>query len=261
MRILLTNDDGIMAPGIQALAKRMVDLGEVVLVAPDTERSASGHGITILDPIRVKPVKISSISEAWAISGTPADCVKMAVQEFFKDGCDMILSGINHGPNLGTDVLYSGTVSAAIEGSILGIPSVAVSLASFAVESDYSLSADIAHSIAEQLFKKKANLPPNTLLNVNIPDVEANLIKGYRITKLGVREYSNVFDRLVDPRGNTYYWLKGELVKQDEMDPDLDTVAIKEKYISISPVHFDLTNYRIMKDIRKCGFEELSLNI
>lgn len=255
MKIIITNDDGIMAPGIRALAEVLSDLGDVAIVAPETERSATGHGITIWDPIRVKKFEISKVKEAWAISGTPADCVKMAVQEFYKDECGLIISGINNGPNLGTDVLYSGTVSAAIEGIILGVPSIAVSLASFASDMDYTAASKVAYILAKHFYENKENLPPDTLLNVNVPAGNFEDIKGFRVTRLGIREYDNVFERRTDPRGNIYFWLKGEVVPHTYRDPELDVVAVEEKYVSISPVHFDLTNYRIMDIIKKCGFE------
>lgn len=259
MKIIITNDDGIMAPGIRALAEIAAGLGEVVVVAPETERSATGHGITIWDPIRVKKLEIKGAKEAWSISGTPADCVKMAVQEFYKNECDLVISGINNGPNLGTDVLYSGTVSAAIEGIILGIPSMAVSLASFDPNMDYQVSAHVAYKLARHLIDNKEKLPPDTLLNINIPPVDYEKIEGFRITRLGIREYDNVFEKRTDPRGNTYFWLKGEVVPHTERDPELDVMAIEEKYVSITPIHFDLTNYRIIDLIKKSGFEKLKL--
>lgn len=259
MKIIITNDDGIMAPGIRALAEIAAGLGEVVVVAPETERSATGHGITIWDPIRVKKLEIIGAQEAWSISGTPADCVKMAVQEFYKGECGLVISGINNGPNLGTDVLYSGTVSAAIEGIILGIPSMAVSLASFDPNMDYKVSAKVAYQLARHLVENIKKLPPDTLLNINIPPVDYEKIEGFRITKLGIREYDNVFEKRTDPRGNTYYWLKGEVVPHTDRDPELDVVAIDEKYVSVTPIHFDLTNYRIIDLIKKSGFEKLKL--
>lgn len=259
MQILITNDDGIMAPGIQELARKMSKVGEVIISAPMEEQSAMGHGITIRDPIRIRPMNFPGVAKAWAVGGTPADCVKLAVQELICSDCSLVLSGINNGPNLGTDVLYSGTVSAAIEGAIQGIPSIALSMSAYGAQ-DYQAAADIACILAEKVYSNKNLIPPDTLLNVNIPSVPMEKIKGFRITKLGQREYANVFDKRVDPRGNTYFWLTGEVVPDQEEDPEIDSVALENNYVSITPIHFDLTNYRIMNNIRDIGLESIELN-
>lgn len=258
MQILVTNDDGIMAPGIQSLARELTKLGQVIIVAPAEEKSAIGHGITIFDPIRIKKLSFPGISHAWAVGGTPADCVKLAVQELLCYDCSLVISGINRGPNLGTDVLYSGTVSAAIEGAILGIPAMAVSLASYEYE-DYSRAAKIALLLAERLYQTKELLPPDTLLNVNIPAVSEKEIKGLKITRLGIREYDNVFDKRQDPRGNMYYWMAGDVRPHREIDPDVDIVAVEQNYVSITPIHFDLTNHRIINQIKGMGMESLEI--
>ncbi len=258
MQILLTNDDGIMAQGLSALAMKLEKLGEIYVVAPMEERSATGHGITIWDPIRTKEIEMQGAKKAWAISGTPADCVKLGVQEFLKDDCSLVVSGINNGPNLGTDVLYSGTVSAAIEGAVLGIPSIAVSLASFEYN-DFETAAEAVCRLVRELMKNKSVIPKDTLLNVNIPAVKKELLKGYKITRLGVREYENVFDRRVDPRGNVYYWLKGDIIPNQDRDPEIDVVAVDNNYISISPIHFDLTDYGIIQSIKKSGLENIKI--
>lgn len=258
MQILVTNDDGYMAPGIQELARKMTGLGEVFVVAPLEEKSAIGHGITIWEPIKIRKVNIPGINHTWAVDGTPADCVKLALKEFACQECSLVISGINNGPNLGTDVLYSGTVSAAIEGAILGIPSLAVSLASYEGD-DYSLAAEVALLLAEKIQKNRLQIPPDTLLNVNVPSVKRSELKGFRVTRLGNREYENVFDKRIDPRGNIYYWLAGEVKPNSQEDPDIDIVAVENNYVSITPIHFDLTNYRIIKEIKKMGLEDLSL--
>lgn len=258
MKILITNDDGIMAPGIQVLAKKMTQLGEVIIVAPNEEKSATGHGITVWDPIRVREMTFTGIQKAWAVSGTPVDCVKLALQELVCGECGLLISGINNGPNLGTDVLYSGTVSAAIEGSILGIPSLAVSLASF-TDYEYDLAAEIALSLARKIWRQKEIMPAGTLLNINVPPVKKEELRGFKITRLGVREYENVFDKRLDPRGNIYFWLKGDPVPQLEQDPEIDVVAVEQNYVSISPIHFDLTNHRVMEQFKEYGFEETKL--
>jgi len=258
MQILVTNDDGILAPGIQELARAMVKLGDVILSAPMEEMSAIGHGITIRDPIRIKTMTFPGISQAWAVGGTPADCVKLAVQELICENCGLVISGINNGPNLGTDVLYSGTVSAAIEGAILGLPSIAISLASYD-STDYTVAAEVARILAEKVYNNKALIPPDTLLNVNVPAVPLEKLKGFKVTRLGVREYSNIFDKRVDPRGNTYFWLAGDVLPYQEEDPDIDVIAVENNYVSITPIHFDLTNYRIIQQIKDLGIEELKL--
>lgn len=256
MQILVTNDDGIRAPGVQALAQKMSEVGEVTLVAPLEEKSAIGHGITIRDPICVRKIKVDGVSRAWGVNGTPADCVKLGLTEFLAQKCDLVISGINSGPNLGTDVLYSGTVSAAIEGVILGVPSLAVSLASWDYE-DYSVAADFVQKLVEYVLKNKYALPAGTLLNVNIPPVKKEDIVGCKVTTLGAREYENRFEKRLDPRGNPYYWSVGKLIPTKEDDPNFDVVAVAKNYISITPIQFDLTNYKIIQEIKEWGLEKL----
>lgn len=258
MQILLTNDDGYMAPGILALAKTLREIGNVTLVAPLTEKSASGHGITLNEPIRVREFNIAGVEKAWAVDGTPADCVKLAIHEFITEPCSILVSGINSGPNLGTDVLYSGTVSAAIEGALLGIPSMAVSLASY----DYNYFATAAYitkQLIEQLFRVNKQLPSDTLLNVNVPGVPRARIKGFRITRLGIREYIDEFEKRLDPRGNSYYWMKGEIAPPRVKDPGIDDIAVEQNYVSITPLQFDLTNHSILGTIKNWGLEDLRL--
>ncbi|HHY06895.1 MAG TPA: 5'/3'-nucleotidase SurE [Clostridia bacterium] len=256
MRILVTNDDGIRAPGVQALAQKMSKLGEVALIAPLEEKSAIGHGITIRDPICVHKINIEGVSQAWGVKGTPADCVKLGLTELFTEKCDLVISGINNGPNLGTDVLYSGTVSAAIEGVILGVPSLAISLAAWNYE-DYSVAADIIYTLIKYMIKNKFKLPVGTLLNVNVPAVNKKDIVGYKVTILGAREYENRFEKRFDPRGNPYYWAVGEILPFKERDLDFDVVAVEKNYVSITPIQFDLTNYKIMQEIKQWGLEDL----
>lgn len=247
LRILLTNDDGIDAAGIQALWKELSKIAEVVVVAPDSERSATSQAITVHSPIRVdKYCSEGSSLCGWRIGGTPADCVKIALETLISEKQDFVISGINHGPNLGTDVLYSGTVSAAIEGALHGVPSVAVSLDSW--ESyDFTPAAEYTSKLIQNIARR--SLPPNTLLNVNVPALPTEQIDGVAVTKLGVREYANIFEPRRDPRGRTYYWMGGNIV-ENENDPDSDIVAVNMSKISITPIHFDLTNYGIM-DILK----------
>ena len=244
MHLLLTNDDGINAPGIKALWQELSQIARITVVAPDCEKSASSQAITVHHPIWVdKHCVDNSDICAWRVGGTPTDCVKVALESLLTDDRpDIIVSGINQGSNLGTDVLYSGTVSAAIEGALHGLPAIAVSLDSWQ-SSDFTPSARVARKLVETLAKR--SLPPNTLLNVNVPAVSDVQLTGIAITKLGIRNYENTFERRQDPRGRTYYWMSGH-VSETENDPDSDIVAVKNGRISVTPIHFDLTNYGIM---------------
>ncbi|MGI5838264.1 MAG: 5'/3'-nucleotidase SurE [bacterium] len=252
MHVLLTNDDGIAAAGLEALRQVFEAAGTTVtVVAPDRERSGSGHSITFYKPLRVNEVEYpDSRTKGIAVNGTPSDCVKLAVEAIMPARPDLVISGINNGPNLGTDVLYSGTVSAAVEGALLGLPSLAVSLATFD-HFDYSWAAGFVNYLARVLLEK--GLPPNTLLNVNIPPGAEDLA-GVAITRLGVRRYENQFDKRVDPHGRTYYWLAGEAVEA-EHGGNVDIDAVRRRLISITPIHFDLTNYGIMRELDGWGLD------
>jgi len=248
MRILLTNDDGIHALGIQALWKSLAEIAEVTVVAPSSERSAMSQAITVHHPIRVDEYCIDHPGICgWSIDGTPTDCVKIAVEAILDTLPDIVVSGINHGPNLGTDVLYSGTVSAAIEGSMYGLPAIALSLNSWEAN-DFSTAAAFACRIVKAVMEHQS-LPPQTLLNVNIPAIPEQQIKGVKVTKLGVVQYANVFERRYDPRGRTYYWMGGKAIESDN-STDSDVTAVKEGFISVTPVHFDLTDYKLMDVLR-----------
>ncbi|WP_058999567.1 5'/3'-nucleotidase SurE [Leptolyngbya sp. NIES-2104] len=247
MRLLVSNDDGVYALGIRTLANTLAEAGhEVTVVCPDRERSATGHGLTLHDPIRV--VQMDHVFrpgiKAWACSGTPSDCVKLALWALLKEKPDFVLSGINHGSNLGTDVLYSGTVSAAMEGVIEGIPSIAFSLTSFESK-EFQPAADYACTLIGQL--EKDPLPELMLLNVNVPAIERSEIRGAIVTRQGVRRYTDVFEKRVDPRGKIYYWLSGELL-EDVEDPDVpndvptDVEANRDRYITVTPLHYNLTS-------------------
>lgn len=254
MNILITNDDGIYAEGLLILAREISKIAKVTVVAPDRERSATAHAITMHKPLRVEKAELRNCSvESWMVNGTPSDCVKLALDALLNDAPDLVLSGINRGPNLGTDVIYSGTVSAAIEAAIYGIPAVAVSVAAYENVS-YEYSAQFVRKLCEVL--KEKEFPKETLLNVNIPPLDAEDIAGVLITRLGNRKYKNCFDRRQDPRGKTYYWLAGEVV-EDLEDETSDVWAIKNNYISITPIHFDLTNYEVIDSIKKWELKPL----
>lgn len=247
--ILLTNDDGIYSEGLQVLRIEMEKLenSRICLVAPDRERSGSGHAITVHRPLHVEAISLkNSRSEAWAVTGTPADCTKIAIEAILGQNPDLVISGINRGPNLGTDIFYSGTVSAAIEGAILGVPSIAVSLGAFQ-DLDFSFAAAFTRMLVEEVTAK--GLPSGTLLNVNVPPLEPSQIAGVRITRLGVRRYKNVFDKRVDPRGKVYYWLAGEVVDLDQ-EPDTDVGSFNNNEISVTPIRLDLTDYSIIEAIK-----------
>jgi 5'-nucleotidase len=256
MKLLISNDDGVYALGIRTLANTLAEAGhQVTVVCPDRERSATGHGLTLHDPIRAEIVTeiFHPAIKAWACSGTPSDCVKLALWSLLDSPPDFVLSGINHGSNLGTDVLYSGTVSAAMEGVIEGIPSVAFSLTSFAAQ-NFQPAADFACSLVHQFEK---NPPPElTLLNVNVPAVEQDKIRGAIVTRQGVRRYTDVFEKRTDPRGKNYYWLAGEAL-EDVDDPDVptdvptDVQAIRDNYITITPLHYNLTSPSGLRTMQK----------
>ncbi|WP_258360518.1 5'/3'-nucleotidase SurE [Moorella sulfitireducens (nom. illeg.)] len=247
MVILLTNDDGIYAPGIKALSLALAAVGKVVVVAPERERSAIGHGITMHKPLRVTEVPWEEpIGKGLAINGTPADCVKLALDALLDEPAAMVISGINRGENLGTDVLYSGTVSGAIEGCINGLPSLAVSLVG-EEEFDFTFAASFTTRLAREILKR--GLPPGTLLNVNIPQLPENKTKGIAITRLGRRRYVNTISTRRDPRGRAYYWLAGE--KEDiDQGPDTDIGALSHGFISITPLQLDLTHYAFQQELK-----------
>jgi len=247
LRILLANDDGISARGLHVLAKSLSRIGEVFIVAPDRERSGTGHSITVFDPIGADPFTSPDGIKGWVVGGTPADCVKLGISRLIDPPPHIVVSGINRGANLGTDVLYSGTVSAAVEGVIMGIPSIAVSLTTFDYQADYTYAARFTRAMIRILMRH--GFSRNTLVNVNVPAVGRNEIRGVRITKLGTRRYENLFERHVDPRGRTFYWLGGDVI-EEEQDPDSDVTAVNNNYISVTPIHFDLTDYRLIEEFK-----------
>lgn len=240
MRFLVSNDDGIYAPGIKALRLALEEIGKVTVVAPDRERSATGHGITVTRPLRTTEIQYkNSATKGYAVDGTPADCVKLGLESILKDQPpDLVISGINLGPNLGTDVLYSGTVSAAYEGVINGVPAIALSLNTWK-DPDFTFAAQFVKEYVPEVLKHR--LPPGVLLNINFP--HGIKPKGVKVTKLGNRRYINVFEQRTDPRGRTYYWMAGEPLNLNEDDPETDVHAIKEGYISITPIQMDVTHY------------------
>lgn len=247
MRILISNDDGIFAPGIKALAETLALEHEIYVAAPDRERSANGHALTLHKPLRAEKLDIfKGVKASWEVNGTPSDCIKIAVGAILDEAPDMVVSGINRGQNMGTDVIYSGTVSAAMEGNILGIPSVAVSLASFN-DLHYQTAADAVLKFLNNF--KTQKLPAKTLLNINVPPVSYDKLKGVQITRLGVHRYTDLFEKRTDLRGRTYYWLAGEPLEFDD-EEGTDTHAVKSGYVSITPIQYDLTNHGFVERLK-----------
>ncbi len=250
-RILITNDDGIFAPGILALREAMMEVGETYVVAPDSERSAVGHAITLSDPLRVWEFKRNGEFFGWAVNGTPADCVKLAVKAILQFTPDLVVSGINQGANTALNVIYSGTVSAATEGMIMGIPSIAFSVASFQFK-DFTYAKKLAIQLSRKVLAE--GLPDGTLLNVNIPPVPEEEVQGIRITRQGRGRYEEYFEKRTDPSNRVYYWLSGTKVFVDT-DEDVDEVAVAQNYVSITPLQFDLTNYQFLTELKQWGLE------
>lgn len=246
MRILLTNDDGIHAPGLMALYEELKGDFDVSVVAPESEMSAVGHAITLRSPLRVQEIFKDGSFFGYGVTGTPADCIKIAVQELFKTPPDIILSGINPGANVGVNVLYSGTVSAATEGAFLGVRSAAISLDSRR-DPDFSVAASFSRKIIKLI--TEGGLNNGIALNVNIPALPADMIKGVAITRQGVGRFRERYERRVDPRGNVYYWLTGETRVEEEME-DSDARALADGRIAITPISFDLTCMKEMDRLR-----------
>ena len=246
MRILISNDDGIYSGGIRALTEGLVQNNEVYVVAPDRERSATGHSLTLHRPLRLDEVThLAGVKGAYETDGTPSDCVKIAIGAILKEPPEIVISGINHGPNMGTDVLYSGTVSAAMEGAIFDIPSIAISLAEHKPQ-DFTCAVAFISKLLKIIPKIK--FPNRTLLNINIPALPISEIAGIEITKLGVRPYNDYFEKRVDPRGKTYYWLAGEAMEENEL-PGTDVYAVRNNQISITPVTIHMTNEKMLPEL------------
>lgn len=246
LKILLTNDDGVNAPGLAALYQEITKIGEVTVVAPDSEKSAVGHAITISDPLRVWPFEKNGEFFGYAVNGTPADCVKIAYWALLNHKPDLVISGINLGSNTGINVIYSGTVSAATEGTILGIPSFAISLTTYR-NPDFNYAAKFARKLSKVILEK--GLPTGIFLNVNVPPIKEEQIKGVAITRQGKAIYKEKFDRRIDPQHRVYYWLTGKKVQLEE-DSDVDDRAILQNEVSITPIHYDLTHYEFLKILK-----------
>ncbi|MDD2851839.1 MAG: 5'/3'-nucleotidase SurE [Desulfuromonadaceae bacterium] len=247
MNILVTNDDGIHAAGIRALAEAMKEIGTVTVVAPDRERSAVGHSLTLHSPLRVFELR-----KGWyAIDGTPTDCVNMGIHSLLPVAPDLVVSGINHGANLGDDVTYSGTVAAAMEANLMGIPAIAFSLATFQPSNNFTDAAQVAVQVARQVIAH--SLPDDTFLNVNIPDFPLDRIKPPLITRQGKRSFIGTIVDKTDPRGRKYFWVGSE-EPQHHDEQGTDFHAINRRHVSITPLHLDLTNHKTLPILAEWTF-------
>ncbi len=253
LRILVCNDDGIDAPGIEALVRELKKIAEVTVVAPNKQQSAIGHAITINYPLRAVPFSKNGEFFGYAVDGTPADSVKLGANFLMKERPDILISGINHGSNTAVNIIYSGTVSAATEGTILGIPSIAISLTTYA-EPDFSYAARFASRLA--LLVAQHGLPRGTLINVNVPAVPESEIRGVMITKQGSSTWDDTFDVRRDPANREYFWLTGRMNVTDT-DIDADQIAVKNNYVSVTPVHYDLTDRAMIETMKAWDIEKL----
>lgn len=244
--ILVTNDDGITAPGIRALVNAVKSLGRVVVVAPDSPQSGKGHAITIGTPLRLDQIDLFEGIEAWQCSGTPVDCVKLARAKILHRRPDICVSGINHGANHSINIIYSGTMSAAMEAALEGVPSVGFSYLDYRYDADFTLPQQVAHEVTAKMINTK--LPEGTLFNVNIPVVDSQDYKGLRICRQANAKWVEEFEERIDPHSKKYYWLTGEFRNLDNGE-DTDVWALENGYSSLVPVQYDLTDYKLKQQL------------
>jgi len=245
MRILVTNDDGILAPGLLALRRALAELGEVTVVAPTMPQSAVGHAITLTDPIRVHRVDLGDGLMGHGVEGRPADCVKLALLELMDERPDLVASGVNLGANVGINVLYSGTVAAAVEGAFFGVPSVAVSIEDSDAP-DFEGAAAIARRLIEQWLARGPGRV--RLLNINIPDLSAGPPRGVRVAGQSLKGWREGWQRRTDPRGRTYYWMVGD-PDRENLGSGSDAAALAERFVTVTPLRFDLTDHRLLEEV------------
>lgn len=250
--ILVTNDDGINAPGIRFLAKAVSELGDVVIVAPDKPMSGMGHAITIAIPLTCRRVSQNGSFEEYSVNGTPVDCVKLALNKILGRQPDLLVSGINHGSNSSVNIIYSGTMAATLEGCMNGVPSIGFSLLDYSVDADFSHSARLIKSISASVLSD--GLPENTCLNVNIPKVSDLPLKGVKICRQAIACWKEDFDMRIDPHNRPYYWLTGTFHLLDH-GLDTDEHALKNNYVSVVPVYFDFTNHNAIEALKKRSFD------
>lgn len=250
--ILVTNDDGITAKGISFLVEAVKGLGEILVVAPDKPQSGTGHAITIHHPLRLKESPEHGEVRAYTCSGTPVDCVKLAIYEILHRRPTILVSGINHGTNAGTNVLYSGTMSAAVEGAIEGIPSIGFSLLDHSSDADFEASAQVARKLTQLVLEN--GLQKGVCLNVNIPKVRPEDLKGIKICRQGRAFWEDSFDKRQDPSGGDYFWLTGEFIETDK-GADTDMWALEHKYVSVVPTQFDMTAHHLISTLNEWKYE------
>ena len=245
--ILVTNDDGVTAPGIRALVEMAKEFGEVYVVAPDSPQSGMGHAVTLNSTLFCDEIEVDEEVKEYACSGTPVDCVKLAVSQILPRKPDLCISGINHGSNSSVNVIYSGTMSAAVEAGIEGIPAIGFSLCDFAYNADFKAGEKFIKRVTAEVLKNK--LPKGVVLNVNIPKLKEHEIKGIKVCRQADAKWEEKFDKREDPRGRTYYWMSGEFKNLDKGD-DTDERALEEGYVSVVPVRYDLTAHHFLGDLR-----------
>jgi len=252
LKILVSNDDGIESLGIYNLVTALQEIAEITVVAPIREQSAAGHSITMQNPLRVVQYYKNGDFFGYAVDGTPADCVKMGVRNIMNEIPDLVVSGINHGSNTATNIIYSGTVSAAREAAIMDIPAIAISVTSHN-PNHFDAARKIVQKVALEIFNK--GLKKGTLLNINVPNIPESEIKGTQITKQGKSKWDDIYEKRQDPNGRDYFWLTGNFINLDN-DLSYDENAVKNNFISITPIHFDLTDYEVYENIKDWNFEE-----
>ena len=252
MKILVTNDDGIYSSGISALANALKEIAEVIVVAPNEEQSAVGHGITMKYPLRVSEYFKDGSFFGYAVEGTPADCVKIGIRNIMGDSPDLVISGINHGSNTAINIIYSGTVSAAREAAIMDVPAIAISVTSHEAK-DFKYAGEIARYLASKVIEH--GLPQGTLLNVNVPNYPEEQIAGILVTEQSKSKWDDIYEKRTDPFGKDYYWLTGKLVEVENENLS-DQIAIKNKFVSVTPIHFDLTDYNTFEKMKSWGIEK-----
>ncbi len=250
--ILVTNDDGIMAPGIRHLVKYMLEIGEVVVVAPDKPQSGMGHAVTITNPLRLEKITVDGDHDEYSCSGTPVDCVKIAVSQVLKRKPDLLVSGINHGANSSISVIYSGTMSAAIEGSMESIPSIGFSLLDYRFDADFTQSKKYIQRIASNVLE--SGLPKGICLNVNIPAIKESEIKGIKVCRQARGNWEEEFDHRNDPSGKDYYWLTGRFALHENSN-ETDGWALENSYVSLVPTQFDFTAHQMIAELNKWDFD------
>lgn len=251
--ILVTNDDGIFAAGLISLVETMSSLGDVVVVAPDKPQSGMGHAITINSTLRINKVKVEGAMEAYSSSGTPVDCVKIAIDKILKRKPDLCVSGINHGSNMSVNVLYSGTMSAAVEGAMEGIPSVGFSLCDYSDNPDFSVSQKYARIVSKNILTN--GLPEGVCLNVNIPIGNKEQIKGLRVCRQAKANWIEELDERVDPSGKQYFWLTGKFKNFEEGNQETDVWAIQNNFVSVVPIQFDMTAHNVLPILKNWKYE------